>query len=231
MIKRDYLLRMIEEFVQALARLRSLKKAQLWNEAAGVTEDEFRRMLGLGAAEAVRLTETELLARLIAGAPTQAVRERTLVLATLLKEAGDLASNTNQPEEARCFYLKALHLLLETLAHEDPFEWPEFVPHIDLILGGLAQERLPLETLARLMHHYERSGAYAKAEDCLFAIANETPRSSSLREFGEAFYQRLEAETSERLAEGNLPREEIAAGLAEFRAKFNSDSGNTASNQ
>jgi len=34
MIRRDYILRMIEEFIQALSRIRALKKDQLWSEAA-----------------------------------------------------------------------------------------------------------------------------------------------------------------------------------------------------
>ena len=67
MIRRDYILRMIEEFVQALARISALKKDRLWQEAAGVVDEEFQRLIGTGAQAVARLTETELLARLIRG--------------------------------------------------------------------------------------------------------------------------------------------------------------------
>jgi hypothetical protein len=43
-IRRDYILRMIEEFVQALARISALKKDRLWQEAAGVVDEEFQRL-------------------------------------------------------------------------------------------------------------------------------------------------------------------------------------------
>jgi hypothetical protein len=43
MIQRDYILRMIEEFMQFLSRLQSLRRGQLWEEAAAALDDEFRR--------------------------------------------------------------------------------------------------------------------------------------------------------------------------------------------
>jgi hypothetical protein len=44
-IRRDYILRMIEEFVQALARINALKKDRRWQEAAGVLDEEFQRLM------------------------------------------------------------------------------------------------------------------------------------------------------------------------------------------
>ena len=49
MIRRDYILRMIEEFMQALSRIRSLKQDQHWQEAAGALDEEFNRLIGEGA--------------------------------------------------------------------------------------------------------------------------------------------------------------------------------------
>ena len=119
MIRRDYILRMIEEFVQALARINELKQDRRWQEAAGVVDEEFQRLIGTGADAVARLTETELLASLIRGEPTQAVRDKTLMLTALLKEAGDVAATQEHAKESRSCYLKGLHLLLETLAREE----------------------------------------------------------------------------------------------------------------
>jgi len=41
-IRRDYILRMIEEFIQALARVNALKQDQRWEEAAGAVDEEFQ---------------------------------------------------------------------------------------------------------------------------------------------------------------------------------------------
>lgn len=109
---------MVEEFIQALARLNALKKDNRWQEADGVVDEEFQRLIGMGSQAVAQLTKTELLARLIRGEPTQAVREKTLILTALLREAGDVAATQGRVESRAC-YLKGLPLLLETLTREE----------------------------------------------------------------------------------------------------------------
>jgi len=210
---------MIEEFIQVLSRLNSLKRGQLWREASGVLDEEFERLTGAGAVAVAQLTDTELLARLIKGEPTQAVRTKTLMLTALFKEAGDLAFAQDRIEEGRSFYIKGLHLLLDTLAHEEPFECPEFVPRVEAFVAVLQNSVLPLQTQARLMQHYERIGEFARAEDWLFAMIETQPDNPDLVGFGILFYERLQSQSDVSLAAGNLPRAELDAGLAELRHK------------
>ena len=219
MIRRDYILRMIEEFIQALARVNALKQDRRWQEAAGVVDEEFQRLIGMGAEAVARLTETELLATIIRGEPTQAVRDKTLMLTALLKEAGDVAAMQERAEESRSCYLKGLHLLLETLAHEEVSAFPEFVPRVEMFVAVLRDSPLPLETQALLMQHYERSGEFAKAEDALFAMLEAEPGNAGLVEFGASFYKRLQGQSDAALEAGNLPRPELEAGLAELRKR------------
>ena len=73
MIRRDYILRMIEEFIQVLARINALKKGQLGQEADGVIGAEFKRLVGAGAQAILQMSETELLSKIILGEPTQVV--------------------------------------------------------------------------------------------------------------------------------------------------------------
>jgi hypothetical protein len=68
MIRRDYILRMIEECIRALARISSLKQGQRWSEASAELDAEFNKLIGDGAQAVAQLSETELLARLM-GAP------------------------------------------------------------------------------------------------------------------------------------------------------------------
>ena len=65
MIRRDYIVRMIEEFIQALARIDALKKGQLWREAEVAIDTEFQRLVKAGGATVAAMSETELLARII----------------------------------------------------------------------------------------------------------------------------------------------------------------------
>src|SRR2546427_3983281 len=139
MIRRDYILRMIEQFIQALSRIRALKKEQLWPEAAMSLDEEFQRLVGDGARAVAGLSQTELIARLIRGEPTQVVHTKTLLLVTLLQQAGDLATRQERPEEARACYLKGLHLLLDSLAAGEVHEMPEFVPRIEVFVNCLKE--------------------------------------------------------------------------------------------
>jgi hypothetical protein len=219
MIRRDYILRMIEEFVQLLQRLNSLKVSQRWDQASGTLDEQFRRLVGVKAQAVAQLSETELLAKIIQGEPTLAVRDKTLMLTTLLKEAGDVAAAQEHQQESRTYYLKGLHLLLETLARGEVHECPEFVPRVEMFVAALQDTPLPFRTQGLLMQHYERTGEFAKAEDALFAMLELETDNPALLDFGISFYQRLAGQTDNALAEGNLPRLELEAGLADLRQR------------
>jgi hypothetical protein len=218
MLRRDYILRLVEEFAEALARIRALKKERAFGEASILTESEFRRITGIDLEALLKLSETELLARLIETEPLHAVREKTFFLTTLLKEAGDIATAEDRMEEGRACYLKGLHLLLGSLARGDAFEQPEFVPKVDLFVEALDGE-VPAQTSVLLMEHYERTGQFGKAEDALFAILDGEVNDEMALNFGIAFYERLLGRADTQLDEGNLPRAEVESGLEELRAR------------
>lgn len=219
MIRRDYILRMLEEFFEVLSRIRSLQTGQEWDQARLVAEKEFQQLIGASAQTVAQLSETELLARLIKGEPSLAVREKTLMLATLLKEAGDIAAGQARTAESRACYLKGLDLLLGVLAREEVFDCPAFVPRIELFLGALGDFSIPMNTHGMLMQHYERCGEFAKAEDALFAMIEEQPDNLGLLNFGVSFYQRLQSKSDSALNAGNLPRVELETGLAQLVAR------------
>jgi len=216
MIRRDYILRMIEEFAQVLARIRSLKGSQRWGEASAALDSEFKRLIGDGGQAVARLSETELLSRLVQDGPTHVVRDKTLMLTTLLKEAGDVAAAEDQVDESREYYLKALHLLLDVLARGEVFECPEFLPKVEMLYEALQAAPLPPRTYAMLMQHHERTGEFAKAENALFAMLDAEPDNEAIVEFGVAFYKRMLAQSDAALMEGKLPRAEVEEGLKEL---------------
>jgi hypothetical protein len=220
MIRRDYILRMIEEFVRALARISGLRQQGDWAQAAETMDQEFNRLVGGGAQGVAQLSETELLARLMQGEPTQVVRDKTLILTALLKEAGDLAAAQGRMEESRTYHLKALHLLLDLLDSSEVFDFPEFVPTMGALLIPLKDSPLPMRTQAVLMRHYERTREFAKAEDALFAMLEADPHNADLVQFGLAFYQRLLAQSDTALAIGGLPRDEVQQGLGELQGRL-----------
>lgn len=217
MIRRDYILRMVQEFAEALARIRALKNDEQLGQAGVLTDVEFKRLTGIDSAALLKLSETELLARLIDAEPLHAVREKIFFLTTLLKEAGDIAAAEGRATESRACYLKGLHLLLDNLLRGDAFEQPEFVPKVDLFVESL--DELPTQTSALLMEHFERTGQFGKAEDSLYAILHGNVNNDLALNFGISFYERLLGQSDSQLADGNLPRVEVEAGLQELRNK------------
>ena len=216
MIRRDYILRQIEQFAAMLAQIAGFAKNEKWSEASTVTAGEFQRLAGADAPELVRLSETSLLARLIEHEPNVAVESKVFMLATLLKTQGDLLVGRGRVEESRAYYLKGLHLLFETFGRVEITERPDFVPTVEIFLAALRDAPLPLTTNALLMHHYERTGEFAKAEDALFEILDSEPSQVELLEFGRSFYQRLLSLNDTVLTSGNLPRAEVLSALAEL---------------
>ena len=143
MIRREYILRIIEEFFEVLSRINALKQGLKWQEAASQLDEEFQRLVGSGAETAAKLTDTELLARIIQGEPTQVVHAKTLMLSNLLKEAGDIAAGQDRAEESRSCYLKGLHLLLESLAQGEIEDWPDLTPKVEAFVAALSDTPLP----------------------------------------------------------------------------------------
>jgi hypothetical protein len=219
MIRRDYILRQIEEFVAMLAKIAGLAKSEQWQEASAMAAGEFQRLTGVDARQVLRMSETELLARLIQGEPTQAVGQKTFMLAALLKANGDLLASQGRTEDSRQYHLKGLQLLLETFGRAEIAERPDFAPTVEAFLTGLRDAPLPLKTNAMLMLHYERTGEFARAGDALSVMIDTEPGNAGLLDFARLFYQRLLGLGDAVLAVGNLPRSEVEARLSALDAR------------
>jgi hypothetical protein len=216
MIRRDFILRQLEQFAAMLARIAGLAKNEQWQEAAAATGGELQRLTGVEPQALLGLSESALLARLIESEPAFAVETKIFMLATLLKTQGDLSAGQDRLDESREFYLKGLHLLLGTFRGVESSERPDFVPTVEAFRAVLREAPLPVTTSALLMQHYERNGELAKAEDALFEVLEAEPSNLEFLEFGRLFYQRLLRMDDDALLMGNLPRTEVQAGLAEL---------------
>ncbi len=219
MIRQDYILRMIEEFIRVLSRIKSLKSDQLWQQAGGVIDDEFQRLVGTRAQAVLQMSDTELLAKVIQGEPTQAVHAKIRMLSTLLHQAGDVAMAQDRMEEGQACYLKGLNLLLGSLETSDTPAFPDFVPTVEAFVIALKGVALPLATQARLMQHYESVEAFARAEDMLASMLEAAPNEPKLLDLGIAFYRRLASRSDSALRAGNLPRVEVNDALTDLERR------------
>jgi len=62
-------------------------------------------------------------------------------------------------------------------------------------------------------------GKYSQAEDALFEMIEAEDAGEGIVEQGIAFYTRLQQKSDAELLAGNLPREEVAEGLAHLKAR------------
>jgi hypothetical protein len=216
MIRRDYIVSMIEEMGRALAQIRTLRRSGRAELARQMVDEECAKLAAMGVAGILGLSETALLARVSEGQYAHTVHLRTLAVVALLREAAEIADGEGKEEEARGIYLKALHLLMGVLSQEDPAGFPEFVPGVEAILTALQDKPLPVETQAALMRHYEATGQFGKAEDALFSILDAVGADPEVIGFGRAFYERILRRSDASLAGGNLPRDEAEQGLNEL---------------
>ena len=69
-----------------------------------------------------------------------------------------------------------------------------------------------------LMEHYERAGAFAQAENALFAMIESQPQNKAVLESGRAFYHRLLSKSDAVLAAGDLSRDELEQGIRDLES-------------
>ena len=219
MIQRDYILRMIEEFRRVVEVIMAYRSEGRWQEVAATVDEQFQRLVGVPAQEATHLAETDLTARLMRGEATQVVRDKMLFLIRLFKEAGDAAVAQDRLEEGHNLLSRGLELRVGTYWGEEPSEHADFAPPVEAFTGALAGTTIPPRTQAMLMHHYEKTGAFAKAEDALYALLEAAPGNLEVVQWGITFYERLQMRSNDTLEAGNLPRSELDAGLAELKAR------------
>lgn len=216
MIRRDYILRQLEQFAAMLAKITGLARNEQWQEASAMTTGELQRLTGVEMRALLQLSESALLARLIESETALTVESKIFMVATLLKTEGDALAGRGRTDESRKFHLKGLRLLLGTFGQTQAAERPDFVPTVETFLSALRDAPLSTEKHGMLMQHYERIGEFARAEDALFEILDAEPARPELLEFGRLFYRRLLGRSDDALNIGNLPRAEVQAGLAEM---------------
>lgn len=226
MIRRDYLVRMIQELTQALARILFLKKAQ--NYARGLQEIEsvLSRFWNLTTNQIKTFSVDQWIEQ--CRQEEGPMGEKLVALADLLHEQGELygldakaaqSSPLDQPPsteaeiDSRHSLSAALGLYLEAAATPGTIISVDLLEKITQLIGRAEDWPLPSEVLKRLVSYYETRGMLPKAEDALFDWL-DTGDPNAIKE-GLAFYARLALKSDSELDRSGLPRNEVAEGRSE----------------
>ena len=218
MWRRDYFMRMVEQLTQVLARVLKLSDSQEFEEATILIDQATRELIGLNMIGVMGVSDEDLINLLQRNTSTITWAEKGAVLTALLDLNGDLRLQQGQEELAVACYLKALHLRLATISEE--VEPVDDVPTVTFLLGKLADYILPTPTYLALLGYYEETGEYAEAEDVLYDWLDVKPNDPEVVEAGILLYERLLLQSDMALQAGNLPREEVEAGLTELQQVF-----------
>ncbi len=214
MFQRDFIMRQIEELVEALIQILHLRREGELDAARRRISFTAKRLLGFD----LDITDSLSTADLLTFLQHNAVFDtgKSYIIARLLLEQAAISELEKQNRRAHTLREKALLLLLEPVIRDNRFGSPEDHRLIRDILHGLDEDGLPLVLRARLMDYYEMQGAYDRAED--FLLIGKARGDEKLIAKGHGFYQRLSLLDDAVLEKGNFSREEVEDGLKSFPA-------------
>ncbi len=217
MIRQDYLLRLIEQAAQLLAKLLGLQAAGQHPEAAAVRRDAAKTLLGLSDDQLRTWRDDELIDHLQQSGSLAEFPLRLGVAISLLQADGNGLAAAGDRDGAIRARATALCLLLRAHILNVAPDLPDFTPRTADLLAELPFEDMPVTTAVLLMCHHEHLGQFGQAEDVLFALRQRERDASRLQELGNQFYARLLRHTDAELQAGNLPREEVETGVRDWQ--------------
>lgn len=155
-----------------------------FGEAIAAIERQMVTLVGLSPDLIETLPADEILHLLnLRGGSEAEIRDRCIILATLLKQQAGIEEIRNQGETADREQLKALRLLTLMLSAHDQAQLPGYAPSAERLATGLYDYVLPPEADATVVGHSRRMGAYADAESIMFewleAKASDPPKSGA----------------------------------------------------
>jgi tetratricopeptide (TPR) repeat protein len=216
----DWLVQQLSQFARVLAVILGLKKRQEYRASLEAIEEALNTLLDLDLKKLRDVPPSELFHRLTVAETMMVGREKVLFAAALLNAAGDVYAAQDQTEESIACYVQALHLLLELITTDDLVSLSNYVPTVEDVLAKIGPEVLTLEARYATMRYFEKVGAFAQAEDTLFAmldaVSGDSEATADLIAIGDMFYERMQQQSDAALIAGNLARSEIATGIIDL---------------
>ena len=211
MIRRDFVLRTIQQMTQALAQVLHFKGRQEYEQAlreVGRALREFGE--GDEAPDHRRsLDDWLVLCRKHPGSAGGVM----LAVADVLKEQGELFSIQGKTTDALLARQLAAGIFIEALLKEECFVSADLVEKVGELVR-LSAEQPPPSLLRRLVTYCEVRGDFAGAEDRLFEWLDAGDPEAIAA--GRIFYERLASISEESLVQGGLSRAEAEQGAIEW---------------
>jgi hypothetical protein len=206
LLERDYILRLIEQLAQALARILRFKSSGSTEEAEQELSKLGESAFGLSLDLLLAMSVDDLMRLQSAGEKPDF--DRLALLGRFFKERGCVESESWR---AVRFFDKALRLWVIVLEQPTAKAMILHGEALRDLLSRLERAQLLEETRLELWRAYELTGDFARAENQLEELLQVDFQ--RFAPAGAQFYQRLLDRSDEELTAGNLPRDEIEEGL------------------
>ncbi len=214
MIRRDFVMRTIQQMTQALASVLRLKGHQEYEQALREIGRALREFGEGDESPDHRRTLNDWLA-LCRKNPGSAGGVM-LAVADVLREQGEIFSLQDKAADGLCARQLAAGLFIEAMLREECFVSGDLVSKVEQLVEQCAASPMPPELLCRLVSYFEVRGDFARAEDALFEwLDTGDPEAASE---GRTFYERLAAMSDDTLVQGGLTRAEIEQGAGDWES-------------
>ncbi len=216
MIRKDYIMRLIEQFSSALMKIILHKETKEYTQALFEIDTAYKTLLGFDPEFVKAVPEDELVGMMTSGGSIDS--NKCIILAELLREEAEIKELENRENDIiLSLYIKSFYIFSEALLSDDRYRQQEYLEKIDKITGKIILYPLPDRIRFSLFCYYEHTGRFGKAEDMLYElIAVDYP---DILAAGRSFYTRLLGKSDRELANGNLPRNEVREGLAQLEKR------------
>jgi hypothetical protein len=216
LIRQDYIMRMIEQLVQVLAKILFNKEAKNYQEANNDIDAALNNILGLDYNLVYALSARDIISLLEISKDNTMLNIKCIAIAKLLKERAEI-KNLNDKEDLSSIYdyQKALILFLEGILNNKntDTDLSSYYSDIKEIVKNINDE-ISEDIRFKLFKFYELIGEFDKAEAELFMLRDLDY--FNIQDEGIQFYRKLERLNDIDLIKGNLSKEKVTRGLKEF---------------
>jgi hypothetical protein len=154
MIRRDYLMRLIEQFAEALSKLLRLKKNKNHEEALSLIGQTYKELLGFDSLFVNSFSADDLISLVSTDGGPDA--NKCIIIAILLKEEGEVYETRNQHDISQIRYLKSLDIFLRGSLSAGEIKMDMNSYDLGKIVDKLEKEKLPEDVRIRLSKYYEK---------------------------------------------------------------------------
>lgn len=154
MIRRDYLMRLIEQFAGAVSKILELKKTKNYKKALSFINQTYNELFGFNSL-LINSYDTEDLISLMStdGFPDA---NKCLIIAVLLKEEGELYEAEGKADISRVRYLKSLDIFLRGFLSESEIKMDVYSYDLEKVVEKLEEKNLNPDIKNRLSKYYEK---------------------------------------------------------------------------